>query len=50
MSLGEIDAVRIMRDTIKAQHMTYQNCKKLSGIRNDTMEDLAKFYQQLEEK
>jgi len=47
---GRIDAVRIMRQSILGNVQAYRICKKETGMTNETMENLEKFVQQLEEE
>lgn len=48
--LGKISAVRNMIASIKEHCDTYRVCENLTGMKNDTIEDLDKYLQQLEEK
>jgi len=48
--LGKISAVGDMIGSIKKQCQDYRQIKKLTGMTNNTMEDIDKFLQQLEEE
>lgn len=50
IDLGKISAVLNMINSIKAICQSYREGKKLTGITNETMENLDKYWQQLEEE
>lgn len=50
MSLGKINAVRDMINNITKICYDYNQCKKLTGMTNETLDDLTIFYQQLKDK
>lgn len=50
MSLGKINAVRDMQNNITKICYDYKQCKNLTGMTNDTLENLTAFLQQLKDK